>query len=160
VFGHETTAIMTRVSVFAKTGADGSTAALWIDDEGRQRIVHMGSGSGSTLTCVLAEDAVDFLRLIPSGTSLAPVMSCGVVWRCQAGFGRIRLAAAIHTTIPLTSGITGSVELACQRVRRQVGEAEFYASSSLWPSRVVMRWAIAAASSRLRALSLCRMWET
>jgi len=58
---------MTRVCVFAKTGGDGSTAAFWIDDDGRQRIVHMGSGSGSTLTCVLADDAVDFLRLLAIG---------------------------------------------------------------------------------------------
>ena len=41
--------------------------AFWLDDDGRQRIVHMGSGSGSTLVCVLADDPVDFLRLLAIG---------------------------------------------------------------------------------------------
>ena len=41
--------------------------ALWLGEDGKQRIVHMGSGSGSTLVCVLAEDAVDFLRLLAIG---------------------------------------------------------------------------------------------
>jgi hypothetical protein len=45
-----------RLVVFAQTGADGSQAALWLDDEGRQRIVHLGSGSGSTLAGVIADD--------------------------------------------------------------------------------------------------------
>lgn len=53
--------------MFCKTGADGSKAAFWIDEQGNQRIVHLGSGSGSVLTCVLAEDPVDFLRLIAIG---------------------------------------------------------------------------------------------
>lgn len=52
---------------FCRTGADGSMAALWHAPDGRNLIVHMGSGSGSTLTCVLGEDAVDFLRLIGIG---------------------------------------------------------------------------------------------
>lgn len=52
---------------FARTGGDGSVAALWRDDSGRQRIVHMGSGSGSTMLCVLADDPVDFLRLLAIG---------------------------------------------------------------------------------------------
>jgi len=56
-----------RVTPFARTGGDGSRAALWSDDNGQQRIVHLGSGSGSTLLCVLAEDAVDFLRLLAIG---------------------------------------------------------------------------------------------
>lgn len=56
-----------RVTIFAKTGGDGSYAALWTDDAGDQRIVHLGSGSGSTLLCVLADNAVDFLRLIAIG---------------------------------------------------------------------------------------------
>jgi len=56
-----------RLRVFAKTGGDGSMAAFWLDDEGRQKIVHIGSGSGSTLACVLCDDPLDFLRLIAIG---------------------------------------------------------------------------------------------
>ena len=52
---------------FAKTGGEGSVAALWLAVDGVTRIVHLGSGSGSVLTCVLAEDAVDFLRLLAIG---------------------------------------------------------------------------------------------
>jgi len=59
--------LMARLCAFARTGAEGSMAAFWLDDQGRQRIVHLGSGSGSTLTCVLANDPVDFLRLIAIG---------------------------------------------------------------------------------------------
>ena len=66
-FGHEKREVLDRVCVFAKTGGDGSMAAFWIDDSGSQKIVHLGSGSGSTLVCVLAEDPVDFLRLIAIG---------------------------------------------------------------------------------------------
>src|SRR5262245_12752519 len=66
-FGHERPEILNRLCVFAKTGADGSMTAFWIDDRGRQRIVHLGSGSGSTLVCVLADDPVDFLRLLAIG---------------------------------------------------------------------------------------------
>lgn len=66
-FGRSDPAVLRRVFVFAKTGGDGSMAALWLDDAGVQRIVHMGSGSGSTLSCVLADQAVDFLRLLAIG---------------------------------------------------------------------------------------------
>lgn len=66
-FGTDDRRVLDRVGVFARTGADGSTAALWRDDDGRSRIVHLGSGSGSTLTCVLAEEPVDFLRLLAIG---------------------------------------------------------------------------------------------
>lgn len=66
-FGHERPEVANRLCVFSKTGADGSLAAFWIDDRGQQRIVHLGSGSGSVLTCVLADDPVDFLRLIAIG---------------------------------------------------------------------------------------------
>jgi hypothetical protein len=47
-FGHDRPEVVNRLCVFAQTGAEGSEAALWIDDHGRQRIVHMGSGSGSS----------------------------------------------------------------------------------------------------------------
>lgn len=66
-FGHKKPEVMNRLCVFAKTGAEGSMAAFWLDDDGQQRIVHLGSGSGSTLVCVLADDPVDFLRLIAIG---------------------------------------------------------------------------------------------
>ena len=66
-FGRDDPAINDRLCVFARTGHDGSMAAFWLDDEGRQRIVHLGSGSGSTLVCVLADDPLDFLRLLAIG---------------------------------------------------------------------------------------------
>lgn len=66
-FGRESAEISSRLRVFCRTGTDGSMGAFWLDDEGRQRIVHMGSGSGSTLVCVLADDPVDFLRLLAIG---------------------------------------------------------------------------------------------
>lgn len=66
-FGHERAAVLDRLCVFAQTGAEGSMAAFWLNDEGRQLIVHLGSGSGSTTVCVLADDPVDFLRLIAIG---------------------------------------------------------------------------------------------
>ena len=42
-------------------------AAFWLADDGSQKIVHLGSGSGSTTVCVLADDAIDFLRLLAIG---------------------------------------------------------------------------------------------
>ena len=66
-FGEEYAHLARRLYVFCKTGGDGSSAAFWIDDYGRQRIVHLGSGSGSVLVCVLADDPIDFLRLLAIG---------------------------------------------------------------------------------------------
>ena len=66
-FGHERREVLDRLCVFAKTGAEGSMAAFWIDDDGKQRIVHLGSGSGSTMCCVLADDPIEFLRLLAIG---------------------------------------------------------------------------------------------
>ena len=66
-FGHERADVLNRLCVFANTGAEGSMAALWLDPDGTQRIVHLGSGSGSTMVCVLADDAVDFIRLLAIG---------------------------------------------------------------------------------------------
>ena len=56
-----------RLLVFARSGADGSECALWLDDEGRTQIVHIGSGSGSIMTCILVKNALDFLRLLAIG---------------------------------------------------------------------------------------------
>lgn len=56
-----------RLCVFARSCADGSMCALWLDESERTRIVHLGSGSGSILYGVIAENALDFLRLIVIG---------------------------------------------------------------------------------------------
>jgi hypothetical protein len=66
-FRHERPEMLNRLCVFCQTGGDGSMAAFWLDPDGGQKIVHLGSGSGSTLVCVLADDAVDFLRLLAIG---------------------------------------------------------------------------------------------
>ncbi len=59
--------VMSRLCVFANSGGDGSMAAFWLADDGTQKIVHLGSGSGSVTLCILAEDPVDFLRLLAIG---------------------------------------------------------------------------------------------
>lgn len=56
-----------RLCVFAQTGGEGSESAFWLNKEGKLKIIHMGSGSGSMLSCVLADNAVDFLRLLAIG---------------------------------------------------------------------------------------------
>jgi hypothetical protein len=66
-FGHTRREVLDALTVFAQTGGDGSMAALWLAPDSSQKIVHLGSGSGSTLVCVLAEDPIDFLRLIAIG---------------------------------------------------------------------------------------------
>jgi hypothetical protein len=65
--GHSNPAVLNRLCVFGKTGFDGSKAAFWLAPDGTQKIVHLGSGSGPGLVCVLADDAVDFLRLLAIG---------------------------------------------------------------------------------------------
>ncbi len=66
-FGVSNPEVLNKLCVFAQTGAEGSMVAFWLDPDGNQKIVHLGSGSGSTLVCVLAENAIDFLRLIAIG---------------------------------------------------------------------------------------------
>ncbi|GJH39558.1 hypothetical protein RCZ04_01080 [Capnocytophaga sp. HP1101] len=56
-----------RLISFAQSGGDGSECALWLDDEGNTQIVHIGSGSGSMMTCVLVKNGLDFLRLLAIG---------------------------------------------------------------------------------------------
>jgi hypothetical protein len=56
-----------RIVAILRTGADGSHAALWLDPDGVQRIVHLGSGSGSTAIGILVENPVDLLRLMAIG---------------------------------------------------------------------------------------------
>ena len=60
-------AVYGRLAEFCRTGGDGSRAALWRDDAGEVRIVHLGSGSGSVMVGVLAPTPVDFLRLLAIG---------------------------------------------------------------------------------------------
>ena len=55
-----------RLWYVASTGADGSSVCLWLDDDGNQRIVHHGSGSGSVLYAVLPS-ALSVLRLFAVG---------------------------------------------------------------------------------------------
>lgn len=66
-FGSQNPEIRQRLCVFAQTGSEGSLGAFWLADDGSQKIVHMGSGSGSPMVCILADDPVDFLRLIAIG---------------------------------------------------------------------------------------------
>lgn len=56
-----------RLSIFLRTGGDGSWAGLWRDENGQQRIVHLGSGSGSLMLCVLTDNMQDLLRLLAIG---------------------------------------------------------------------------------------------
>lgn len=56
-----------RLVIFLRTGGDGSWAGLWLDDAGQQRIVHLGSGSGSVMLCVLTDNMEDLLRLLAIG---------------------------------------------------------------------------------------------
>lgn len=67
--GSEDPAYVERLAPIIPTGGDGSYAALWRGDDGNVSLVHMGSGSGSTMTCVLAADPVDMLRLMAIGYS-------------------------------------------------------------------------------------------
>jgi len=63
-FGNVIPNIEGRLVPFARTGGDGSYAAFWLDDEGRQQIVHLGSEG---LVCLLGQTPLDFLRLLAIG---------------------------------------------------------------------------------------------
>lgn len=60
-------AVNERLVIFLRTGGDGSWAGLWLDDAGQQRVVHLGSGSGSVMLCVLTQTIEDLLRLLAIG---------------------------------------------------------------------------------------------
>ena len=60
-------AVFKRFAPFVTTGSEGSEAGLWRDNEGMLKFVHLGSGSGSKMTCILTDDPVDFLRLLAIG---------------------------------------------------------------------------------------------
>lgn len=61
------TEVKKRVCIFARSGKDGSLCALWLNEKNETKIVHLGTGSGSMLYGVIAENAVDFLRLLAIG---------------------------------------------------------------------------------------------
>ena len=63
-FGPVVPNIEDRLVPFARTGSDGSHVAFWLDDEGRQRVVHLGSEG---LACCLGQTPLDFLRLFAIG---------------------------------------------------------------------------------------------
>jgi len=65
--GEENEEVKNRLCIFAQSGAEGSLCAFWLTEKNELKIVHMGSGSGSILSCVLADNAVDFLRLLAIG---------------------------------------------------------------------------------------------
>lgn len=65
--GRDDSEVNDRLSIFLRTGGDGSWAGLWLDDNGEQRIVHLGSGSGSVMLSVLTESVEDLLRLLAIG---------------------------------------------------------------------------------------------
>ena len=138
-FGHERPEVLNRLCVFARTGAEGSMAAFWLDDRGQQKIVHMGSGSGSTLVCVLADDPVDFLRLLAIGydeicwisaTSGPPNSEGGLLVHRNLEFQNW-VAQSFSVTIPKTAGEivkhpsemgdTESLDEFCQWVEKNCG---------------------------------------
>lgn len=53
-----------RLVPFARTGGDGSHVAFWLDDDGRQWVVHLGSEG---LAYVLGRTSLDLLRLLAVG---------------------------------------------------------------------------------------------
>nr|WP_295375006.1 hypothetical protein [Pseudoxanthomonas sp.] len=56
-----------RLVLFVDTGMDGSQAGLWLDDQGHQRLVHVGATEGPGLLCELADDPMHLLRLLALG---------------------------------------------------------------------------------------------
>lgn len=65
--GEDNEELKSRLCVFAQSGAEGSECALWLNDNNELKVVHMGSGSGSILSCVLADNMTDFIRLLAIG---------------------------------------------------------------------------------------------
>lgn len=59
--------VINRLCMFAQAGAEGSMAALWLDDNNEIKIVLMGGGSGSVAMCIIAENAIEFMRLLAIG---------------------------------------------------------------------------------------------
>lgn len=65
--GSERASVTDRLVLFVRTGMDGSLAGLWLDDQGHQRLVHVGTSEGPGLLCELADDPVHLLRLLALG---------------------------------------------------------------------------------------------
>ena len=125
-----------RILPFAQIGAEGSEAAYWIDEEGRQRIVMLGSVSGSHLGCVLTDRPVDFLRLIAIGYSeLAwadewtepPVPDA--YWPVENGPYRSWVETTFGVTIPATAS-----EIVPRPV--EYGETDTDDDFALWLNRL------------------------
>ncbi|MFJ9315593.1 hypothetical protein ACIRN4_15475 [Pimelobacter simplex] len=64
--GNPDAAETSSVVPIARTGGDGSYAALWFDGD-RTRYGHLGSGSGSSWVGLIADDTVGFLRFLAIG---------------------------------------------------------------------------------------------
>ncbi len=62
--GCDVSDISDRLVTFARTGGDGSHVAFWIDDQGKQQIVHLGSEGAFG---ILTSTPLDFLRLLSIG---------------------------------------------------------------------------------------------
>ncbi|MCG8708385.1 hypothetical protein JHU04_001596 [Brenneria sp. 4F2] len=62
-----TNEIASRLVVFAESGSDGSLLAFWLNDNNELKFVHMGSGSGSMLCCIIANNAKEFISLLSIG---------------------------------------------------------------------------------------------
>jgi hypothetical protein len=60
-------AVDARLVSIARSGGEGSVVGLWLDDQGDQHVVHMGSGSGSAMVCILTSQPSEFLRLLAVG---------------------------------------------------------------------------------------------
>ena len=65
--GEDNEEINARLCVFAQSGAEGSQSALWLNNQNELKVVHLGSGSGSMLSCVLADNMIDFIRHLAIG---------------------------------------------------------------------------------------------
>lgn len=65
--GCDDPAVLNRLAPMVRSGDDGSAIALWRETDSTQAIVHMGSGSGSTMAGVMTRDPVDLIRLLAIG---------------------------------------------------------------------------------------------
>ena len=102
-----------RLAPIAQTGSDGSMAGLWRDDDGRIRIVHLGSGSGSISVGIFTRSPLDFLRLLavgyqelcwPDEYEMLPIETCfdRSTYRPPTRF-RSWLTSTYSVTIPSTA---------------------------------------------------------
>lgn len=104
-FGSAVPDVEGRLVPFARTGGDGSHAALWLDENDQVQIAHLGSEG---LVCLLGQSPLDFLRLLAigyeeiSGECLdAPGEPPGLTGRNAAY--RVWLIERYATTVPDTA---------------------------------------------------------